>query len=104
MGTRGSPKRRARDVRQLIVAPRREHSRKPDDTYERIERLLGGPYLELFARHSREGWDSWGHQARALRSPRRRHPAVALGRGQRRHRPAEASGPRLGRVLALIPE
>ena len=42
LGTRGAPKRLARDVRQLIVAPRREHSRKPDDTYQRIERLLGG--------------------------------------------------------------
>ncbi len=63
LGTRGAPKRRARDVRQLIVAPRREHSRKPDETYERIERLLGGPYLELFARESRPGWDAWGLQA-----------------------------------------
>ena len=63
LGTRGSPKRRARDVRQLIVAPRREHSRKPDEAYDGIERLLGGPYLEMFARHAREGWDAWGLQA-----------------------------------------
>lgn len=60
--TRGSPRRFARDVRQLIDAPRREHSRKPDEQYERIERLLLGPYVELFARQRRPGWDTWGDQ------------------------------------------
>jgi len=63
LATRGSPKRHARDVRRLVVAPRREHSRKPDEMYERIERLAGGPYLELFARASRPGWDAWGREA-----------------------------------------
>lgn len=60
LATRGHPKRIAKDVRRLIVAPRREHSRKPDEIYGLIERLVGGPYVELFARQSREGWDSWG--------------------------------------------
>jgi hypothetical protein len=32
--------------------PRREHSRKPDQVYLRIERLALGPYLELFVRQS----------------------------------------------------
>lgn len=62
LGTRGAPKRLAADVRQLIVAQRREHSRKPDEQYERIERLVAGPYLELFARHPRPGWTQWGDQ------------------------------------------
>jgi N6-adenosine-specific RNA methylase IME4 len=57
--TRGRPRRKSADVRQLIVAPIREHSRKPDEVYERIERL---PYLELFARRKRIGWDSWGNE------------------------------------------
>lgn len=60
--TRGHPKRVSKSVRQLIKAPRREHSRKPDDTYERIEALVAGPYLELFARCSRPGWDAWGNE------------------------------------------
>jgi len=47
---------------KLLIAPRREHSRKPDETYARIERLLPGPYLELFARQSRPGWDGFGDQ------------------------------------------
>lgn len=62
LGTRGKPKRIHKDVRQLIVAPRREHSRKPDEIYERIERLVPGPYLEMFARQQRNGWDSWGDE------------------------------------------
>lgn len=60
LATRGKPKRRAFDVPKLLIAPRREHSRKPDQAYERIERLLEGPYLELFARASRPGWDAHG--------------------------------------------
>lgn len=62
LGTRGSPKRQSASVRQLIEAQRREHSRKPDETHERIEQLLDGPYMELFARQRRLGWDSWGNQ------------------------------------------
>ncbi len=63
LATRGKPKREAKDVRRLVIAPRREHSRKPEEVYGRIERLLGGPYLELFARGTRPGWDSWGDQS-----------------------------------------
>ncbi len=61
--TRGQPRRLARDVRQLIVAPVREHSRKPDEQYSLIERLVEGPYLEMFARrkHS-ESWSVWGNE------------------------------------------
>lgn len=45
-----------------IRSPRREHSRKPDEQYARIETLFDGPYLELFARRRRPGWTSWGNQ------------------------------------------
>ena len=63
LGTRGSPKRLAMDVAEVIHAPRREHSRKPDEVYERIERLVAGPYVELFARplERRPGWTYWGN-------------------------------------------
>lgn len=60
--TRGKPKRIEKGVRQVIVAPRREHSRKPDEQYGRIERLVDGPGLELFARTQRPGWEVWGNQ------------------------------------------
>ena len=62
LATRGHPKRVAGDVPKLLLAPRREHSRKPEEAYGRIERLLPGPYLELFARQSRPGWDGFGNQ------------------------------------------
>jgi len=60
LATRGRPQRLSRSVPQLLLGPRREHSRKPDEVYERIEALVGGPYLEMFARTPRDGWDSWG--------------------------------------------
>lgn len=60
--TRGKPKRIGKGVRELIQAPRREHSRKPDEIYERIEALVAGPYLEMFARQRRPGWDAWGDE------------------------------------------
>lgn len=70
LATRGKPSRLNMDVPRLIVSERREHSRKPDEQYGRIERLVSGPYLELFARASqRPGWDSWGNQVGKFDAP-----------------------------------
>lgn len=60
--TKGKPKRRNMGVRELIMTPRREHSRKPDEQYSRIEALVDGPYLELFARQAWPGWSAWGNE------------------------------------------
>lgn len=60
--TRGRPKRIGKGVRQIIEAPRREHSRKPDETHARIQALVAGPYLEMFARAPRPGWTVWGNE------------------------------------------
>ena len=60
--TRGKPARLDKGVRQLIIEPKRQHSRKPTVQYERIERLVGGPRLEMFARQRRPGWDCWGNE------------------------------------------
>lgn len=65
LATRGSPKRLKADIRQAIIEPRREHSRKPDCVRERIQRLVAGPYLELFARSRCPGWDAWGDQVKS---------------------------------------
>ena len=47
----------------LITAPRREHSRKPDEAYALIERMYPElPKIELFARHARLGWEVWGNE------------------------------------------
>ena len=75
MFSRGKPKRLNADVRQRIGAPAGKHSEKPIDTYTKIERLIAGPYLELFAREGacaykdrgyREGWTPWGLEAPGL--------------------------------------
>jgi len=56
LGRRGKPQRKSKGVRELIVAPRREHSRKPDEIYSRIEEFCAGPFLELYARQQWPGW------------------------------------------------
>lgn len=65
-GVRGDKNRTldpARSQVNLIRTMKREHSRKPDEMVDLIERCSPGPYLELFARGDREGWDMWGNQA-----------------------------------------
>lgn len=39
------------------------HSRKPELFLDLIEQVSPGPYLELFARRQRLGWDTWGNEA-----------------------------------------
>lgn len=68
LATRGKPKRLNADVRQAIIEPRREHSRKPGGVHARIERLVAGPYLELFARARHDGWDAWGDEVDKFKS------------------------------------
>jgi N6-adenosine-specific RNA methylase IME4 len=65
----GMPQRLARDVHEVIVSPVREHSRKPDEAFIRIERFCPGPRVELFAREAREGWDTWGDQIEMFNKP-----------------------------------
>ena len=43
--------------------PRGKHSQKPDDFYNLVEKVSPGPYLEMYSRSSREGWDTWGNEA-----------------------------------------
>ncbi len=61
-GVRGSMRTLAPARRQvnMIESVKREHSRKPEEQYGVIESCSPGPYLELFARHPRDGWSSWG--------------------------------------------
>lgn len=44
----------------VVVAPRRGHSEKPPAFYDLVERVSPGPYIEMFCRSPRLGWDSWG--------------------------------------------
>ena len=65
LGVRGSgPSVRtdARNIPSVIHAPRGKHSAKPEKAYRLIEARTKGPRMELFARHRRPGWSSWGNQ------------------------------------------
>jgi N6-adenosine-specific RNA methylase IME4 len=63
LSTKGKPKKISSSVRQVVLDPIREHSRKPDCVRDRIVELLGDlPRIELFARQKVEGWDSWGDE------------------------------------------
>lgn len=63
-GVRGSMRTLKPGRRQvnLLASRKREHSRKPDEAYDVIEACSPGPYLEVFARFPRKGWDQWGNE------------------------------------------
>jgi N6-adenosine-specific RNA methylase IME4 len=65
-GVRGTMRTLAPGRRQvnLLAAPKREHSRKPEELYALIEQCSPGPFLELFARFERPGWVQWGNEER----------------------------------------
>lgn len=64
LGKIGDPKTFSRSERSAIEAPRRQHSRKPDNAYKMAERLFGPVRrADLFSRQSRPGWETWGHGA-----------------------------------------
>jgi N6-adenosine-specific RNA methylase IME4 len=62
LGTRGKAPIAFRSQGTWFYAPLQEHSHKPEEQYAIIERCSAGPYLELFARRQRLGWDVWGNE------------------------------------------
>ena len=63
LGIKGRMKPISNKVSSIIIAPRREHSRKPDEARERIVELYGDlPRIELFGREKIEGWDVLGNE------------------------------------------
>jgi N6-adenosine-specific RNA methylase IME4 len=76
----GNPLRLDEGVHSIIMAPVGAHSEKPDEAYRRMERLFGGPRLELFARKPREGWHTWGDELPPLACDRPDFPTVCLQR------------------------
>jgi N6-adenosine-specific RNA methylase IME4 len=63
-GTRGHVRtlQPGRTQTNILISQKREHSRKPDQIYSVVEQCSPGPYLELFARFRRPGWDQWGNE------------------------------------------
>jgi N6-adenosine-specific RNA methylase IME4 len=62
LGRRGKPEILSHSVREVIVASRREHSRKPDQFYQRVEAFCPGPRLDLFGRQGRSQWTVYGNE------------------------------------------
>lgn len=62
-GRRGSPPATGRALSRWYEWPRGKHSAKPEAFYDLVEQISPGPYLELFARRQRLGWDTWGNEA-----------------------------------------
>ena len=62
LARRGNPLRLDQGVHSVVMTPVGAHSEKPDEAYRRMERLFGGPYLELFARKPRDRWTTWGDE------------------------------------------
>jgi N6-adenosine-specific RNA methylase IME4 len=79
-GTRGKLRTLPPGRRQvnIIASRKQEHSWKPDEAYRIIEACSPGPYLELFARRRRTGWQWWGDQAETYEDNR---PKVAVYNG-----------------------
>jgi len=63
IGVKGKPIVVSNKVSSVIIAPREEHSKKPDIVRDKIVELCGDlPRIELFARQKAEGWDVWGNE------------------------------------------
>jgi len=63
LATKGNPHRISAGIRQLVVSPIEEHSKKPAEVRDRIIQLVGDlPRIELYARQKTEGWDAWGDE------------------------------------------
>lgn len=67
------PRLKARGQRELLVAPVREHSRKPDESFDRARLTFPGPYVECFSRQPRDGWTTWGDESTYFMPNERRY-------------------------------
>lgn len=62
LGIKGKPEWNLTNERDVIRSKRREHSRKPDEFYEMVERVCSGKKIDYFSREKRKGWDQFGNQ------------------------------------------
>ena len=66
IGVKGKPIKVSNSVSSVIISPRQEHSKKPDQIRDKIVELCGDvPRIELFARQKTEGWDIWGNEVKS---------------------------------------
>ena len=63
LATKGKTQLLRNDERDFLSVKRSDHSAKPEEVRELIERVSSPPSIELFARKSVEGWSRWGLEA-----------------------------------------
>ncbi len=64
VGQRGSPELLGRMAGSVIAVPKPyEHSKKPETFLDLVESVSPAPYLEMFSRRARLGWETWGDEA-----------------------------------------
>ena len=76
---RGSRVVRLHNIRSTFEAQVGRHSEKPESFYGMVETWLDGPYVELFARRKRHGWDCIGNEigANLAHAPDRTEPSLS---------------------------
>lgn len=63
LGIKGKMKPISNKISSCVIAPKEEHSKKPDEVRKRIVDLFGDlPRIELFARQETDGWDCFGDE------------------------------------------
>lgn len=62
LGTKGKAPIQFKGQMNWGFMPLQDHSHKPEEVYDIIERCSEGSYLELFARRPRHGWQIWGNE------------------------------------------
>lgn len=62
LGIKGKPEWDLVNERDIINSKRREHSRKPNEFYNMVEKLSSGRKIDIFGREKRDGWDSYGNE------------------------------------------
>ena len=66
LGIKGKMKPVSNKISSVVISPREEHSKKPDEIREKIVELFGNlPRIELFARQKIKGWDVWGNEVKS---------------------------------------
>ena len=75
---RGKLDTKCHDIPTAFVAERHAHSEKPAAFYDMVQRMSPGPYLDVFARKQRFGFDTWGDEAFDFRTHGIWHKEEAL--------------------------
>lgn len=56
------PYKHKKNIPSVLYAPKGRHSEKPKEFYTIIEKISYAPYIEIFARNKKDGWDVWGNE------------------------------------------